>query len=150
MEGKLLENLNEGYNEATEDLIKTKLTESFKKKDKLRGKISKLQAEKAAMELLYKDNELLGKYMSIIEQIASLNIQDKELDDEIYENMEASGTELLEGKNCDITIKHPYTRTQMNTKQFLQDYSPKTKMYKKYISIIEVKGNIIVKDKKEN
>ena len=32
----------------------------------------------------------------------------------------------------------------------LQDYSPKTKMYKKYISIIEVKGNIIVKDKKEN
>ena len=109
MEGKLLENLNEGYNEATEDLIKNKLTESFKKKDKLRGKISKLQAEKAAMELLYKDNELLGKYMSIIEQIASLNIQDKELDGEIYENMEASGTELLEGKNCDITIKHPYT-----------------------------------------
>ena len=42
MEGKLLENLNEGYNEATEDLIKNKLTESFKKKDKLRGKISKL------------------------------------------------------------------------------------------------------------
>ena len=40
MEGKLLENLNEGYNEAAEDLIKTKLTESFKKKDKLRGKIS--------------------------------------------------------------------------------------------------------------
>ena len=76
MEGKLLENLNEGYNEATEDLIKNKLTESFKKKDKLRGKISKLQTQKAAMELLYKDNELLGNYMSIIEQIANLNIQE--------------------------------------------------------------------------
>lgn len=147
MENKLLENLNEGYNEAAVEIAKTKLEESCKKKDKLKGKMKKLQAEKAAMELLYKDHEILGRYLQIINELANLDVEDKETDKTLYDIMEGSGVELFEGKHIDITIKHSYTRTQMNTKQFLQDFSPKTKMYQKYISLIDVKGNIIVKDK---
>lgn len=130
-----------------DEVVKTKLDESCKKKDRLKGKIKKLQAEKAAMELLYKDTEILGKYLSIINELAELEVEDKETDKALYDIMEGSGVELYEGKHVDITIKHSYTRTQMNTKQFLQDFSPKTKMYQKYISQIDVKGNILVKDK---
>lgn len=149
MEGKLLENLNEGYNEAAVQAAKTKLDESLKKKDRLKGKIKKLEAEKAAMELLYKSHEILGKYLSIIDELANLQVEDKETDKTLYDIMEGSGVELYEGKHCDIGIKHAYTKTQMNTKQFLQDFTPRTKMYQKYISIVDVRGNILIKDKKE-
>lgn len=149
MENKLLENLNEGYNEEAVNAFKIKLDESCKKKDRLKGKIKKLQAEKAAMELLYKDTEILGKYLSIINELAELEVEDKETDKTLYDIMEGSGVELYEGKHCDIGIKHSYTKTQMNTKQFLQDFSPRTKMYQKYITIVDVRGNILIKEKKK-
>lgn len=149
MEGKLIEDLKPIYNEAVEEVNKTALNEAFKKKDKLKGKVKKLQAEKAAMELLYKDHEILGKYLKILNDLAELEVEDKDTDKTLYEIMEGSGVDLYEGKYVDITIKHSYTRTQMNTKQFLQDFSPRTKMYQKYITLNEVKGNIISKDKKE-
>ena len=101
------------------------------------------------MELLYKNHEILGRYLEIINEIADLEVEDKETDKTLYDSMEGSGVELYEGKHCNIEIKHAYTKTQMNTKQFLQDFSPRTKMYQKYVSIVNVKGNILIKEKKD-
>lgn len=120
----------------------------FKKFDRMLGKRKELLEEKKEIEKQSKDNELLARYLEIVAEISKLEKDNKDMYSELYDNMSLEQIDLLEGKNCNITLKHPYERISFNTKLFLQEHSPRTKLYKQYVTKEAVKGNIMVKEVK--
>lgn len=92
-----------------------------------------------------KDNEVLKQYLKLLKKLEKA---EKEIDSGktyLYEGMMSEEIDMLNGAICDISLKKPYDKTNIDTKKFLLDNKPGSKLYEKYASVKEVKGNIIVK-----
>lgn len=138
----------------------SKLTEAFKKYDNKKGRRANLQLEKEMIEGTYKDNEILQRYIKIINQINKIDEEDK-LDrdnlNSINRAEDGDNVNELVGSNCEVTFSKPYSKDNFEVKSFLQDFGKidenKEKMkyryysevYKKYYKQTTVKGSAKVK-----
>lgn len=120
------------------------LKEKFDKVKKTVKKMKKLEKEKAAMELLYKDDEVFKKYMKILQGLDDTKKELKEANGYMYDVMLDENQKTLECDDCTITLKKPYTKTVLNSKAFLEDNKVGSKLYNKYVSVQEVKGNVTI------
>ena len=64
---------------------------------------------------------------------------------ELYEEFERLELPRLTGKNCELVLTKTYMKTQINSKQFLTDFKPDSKMYQKYVEQKPVKGHLSLK-----
>lgn len=122
------------------------LTENFKFIDKLQGRIQKLQKQKEQFIKDNKDNEILKEFIKILEKEKQLNSNLKEYKDILYDNMCDENIDVLSGNHLDITLKRPYYKTEVLTKKFLKDNKEGSKLYEKYVTKKQVKGNLIIKE----
>lgn len=117
------------------------IEKSFKKVDKLISKQTKLLKKKQTLEAL--DDETLKQYVEILNELAEVqNNIDLIKKGELYESMLEANIDYLEGKNCLASLTKPYIRKEIDIKLFLDQYGPKTAMYKKYVKDKEIKGNV--------
>lgn len=122
------------------------MSENFKFIDRLQGRIHKIQKEKEEFEKQNKDNEVLKQYIKILQEEKELNSNMKEYKDLLYEDMLHEDIDELNGNHLDITLKRPYYKTEVLTKKFLKDYKEGSKLYEKYVTKKQVKGNLIIKE----
>lgn len=122
------------------------LTENFKFIDRLQGRIQKLQKQKEQFIKDNKDNEILKEFIKILEKEKQLNSNLKEYKDILYDNMCDENIDVLNGNHLDITLKRPYYKTEVLTKKFLKDNKEGSKLYEKYVTKKQVKGNLIIKE----
>lgn len=122
------------------------LTENFKFIDRLQGRIQKLQKQKEQFIKDNKDNEILKEFIKILEKEKQLNSNLKEYKDILYDNMCDENIDVLSGNHLDITLKRPYYKTEVLTKKFLKDNKEGSKLYEKYVTKKQVKGNLIIKE----
>ena len=64
---------------------------------------------------------------------------------ELYKEFERLELPRLTGKNCELVLTKTYMKTQINSKQFLTDFKPDSKMYQKYVEQKPVKGHLSLK-----
>lgn len=162
-EDKLIENPKEGYDENLEALKqetkklleedvsldndideekKNKLTENFKKVDRAFAKQEKLLLQKEQMEA--NAGEELQSYLKLLEELNTLN--EKLTVSIYYDDMVSTQTNLYEGKYCDIKLKSPYYRTQLDSAKLKTKYA---KAYKDCCKQTLVKGSVSIAKHKE-
>lgn len=123
----------------------SKLSDDFNKYEKALETKQEVEQSIKNFERDNKDNEVLKQYLKLLKKLEKA---EKEIDSGktyLYEGMMAEEIDMLNGAVCDITLKKPYDKTNIDTKKFLTDNKPGSKLYEKYVSVKEVKGNIIVK-----
>lgn len=164
-EDKLIENPNEGYNEGyNEDLEAIKeaskhimddeeeneqlviLEEELSKFDKTKAKKAiELEKKKLLFEEAHKNDKEFQEYLKILKDIELNNKDFDEFKKEYQPIMESLNKSKYEGKNCTITCVNSYDKREFNSEAFYEDFSPDSRMYKKYVTIKRVKGNVKIK-----
>lgn len=119
------------------------LLKDFNKFTRLLKKQIKLKEELTIIKAQNPDNEILQKYIKILEDISKLDTSIEEAKKGyLYESALKSPDTELENEIVKVTFVKPYEKADLNRDLFLEDYKPESKMYKKYITIKEVKGSI--------
>lgn len=100
-------------------------------------------------EEFYKTNrELFAKYEEFSNRISSF----KEKQDEVIEDLKKVMRENNIPEEIGIRFRAkytaPYTKKKFNTKQFYEDYTEDTAMYKKYVEITNVSDSIRITEVK--
>lgn len=132
------------YTKSSKDEELNKLQEKFKKIDRTFIRESKLLGEKELIEKQYSDNAVLQRYIKIIKELEKLT-QLQNSSKELYEDFERLEIPRLTGKNCELVLTKTYMKTQINSKLFLTDFKPDSKMYQKYVEHKPVKGHVSLK-----
>lgn len=125
--------------------VKKMLNETYQKTDELFAKQKRLEKEKEAFEILFEQDENFKKYFNILNELNSIN---KDIDNRkslLYDAMLLGEEQEYKGNNVNIKLKKPYFKREFNSEAFYEDFDPKSRMYKKYVTEKEVKGNIIIK-----
>ena len=128
----------------TKDNELDRVKEKFDKIDKTFTRETKLLAEKELIEKQYCDNAILQRYVKIIKELEKIT-QLQNSSKELYEEFERLELPRLTGKNCELVLTKTYMKTQINSKQFLTDFKPDSKMYQKYVEQKPVKGHLSLK-----
>lgn len=124
------------------------LTEKFSKVDKVLGRKENLLLEKEMIENTYKNNEVLQQYIKVLKEISKIEKDEKANKDSLYELMLEEDVDFLDGKNCQVTLKKPYNKTEFDLKGFMEVHT-KNKWYMeifdKFVKNKTVKGNVNIK-----
>lgn len=129
--------------------MELQINDSFNKVDQAVLQRKELLKKKLIFEKVNKNNSVLKEYIDILKGIEEA---DKEIEASkayMYDLMLEKDTDLLEGKNINISLKRPYEKTSLNSKLFLEDYKPGSRMYNKYVRKTICKGNITIKEIEE-
>lgn len=113
---------------------------------------SRQNAQKELDELVKnnKDDKILLKYISLLEKIDNYTHEINELKkDKLYYELLDQEEKIFNTANCTIKFKKPYKRLDIDTDKFLKDNKPESKLYKKYVKEISVKGSVSITDKEE-
>lgn len=126
------------------------LQADIKKFTQLVKRLIKQNEELKKIEDNNKDNEILNKYIKVLNKIKETQIDiDNAKKGYLYESAIKLPENQFENDILKITVIKPYTRINFNKDKFIKDYAPDSKMYKKYIKETTIKGNVqyTIKDK---
>lgn len=123
----------------------SKLTEDFKKLNRMISKKSALTVLKEQFELENKNNEVLKSYIKLLKDIEKQDKAIESVKPVMYEEMLSEDIDDLQGDFCTVTLVRPFTKTNINRDKFLDDFKPGSKMYEKYIEVKDNKGHIKIK-----
>ena len=127
---------------------KNQLKSDFSKFTRLIRRYKKVQTELKELEMFNKDNAELQQYIKLLEKLDDISSDlDKARKGYLYESAIKVPNAVLENTDVKLTITMPYDKTEFDAKTFEEDYGPETEMYKKYMKIKSVKGNIKYKIK---
>lgn len=127
---------------------KNQLKADFSKFTRLIRRYKKVQTELKELEMFNKDNAELQQYIKLLGKLDDISSDlDKARKGYLYESAIKVPNAVLENTDVKLTITMPYDKTEFDTKTFEEDYGPETEMYKKYMKIKSVKGNIKYKIK---
>lgn len=133
---------------------KIKVDLSVKERDNIKATEEQVNQRLTIFLDKHKDNQILQEYISLMETKQEVLDSIKKSNEEMYEvtmDLFDNGIakeeidELLSGSVYDrLTLKLPYTKKQIRSKEFLEDFKPDTEMYQKYVEEKTIKGNIVV------
>ena len=146
LNGEIIENPTE----EEQKIIKARevLDKAFEKADKAAGDKKLLERKKIELELELEKNDIFKQYQKVLQDIEKL---DKVFEDmkQLTEEAEIGERSLFEGKNINVTYKASYDRRGLNSEAFFEDFSPKSRMYQKYVKLTRVKGSFTIKFKEK-
>ena len=122
-----------------------KLKKDFRKANLAQGKLNQVNDDLTVFEELYKDNDILKAYKELLGKKQNYEEELKLAKTYLYEDMlEEDETEMI-GTNITVTLKKPYEKKSIDTDKFFEDNMPGSRLYKKYVKITTVKGNVNIK-----
>lgn len=124
---------------------KKRLDESYTRVKKAVSKKKKLERDLIEFEIMNKSNEVLQKYMKLLKDIEDINKSIEEEKPELEEVMRLNNEKKYETDDFKISRKDGSIRRSLNSEAFFQDFAPNSRMYKKYVREIEVKGSVTIK-----
>lgn len=123
----------------------SKLTEDFKKLNKMVSKKSALAVLKEQFEFENKDNEVLKTYIKLLKAMEKQDKAIETIKPTLYEEMVSEDIDDLQGDFCAVTLVRPFVKTNINIDRFLEDFKPGSKMYERYVETKDNKGHIKIK-----
>lgn len=107
------------------------------------------QARVILQELLEKNqnNEALMEYIALRDKIDANNIIVDESKKNMFQGMEDSGVDILEGVAVSVSIKHSYTKKELDKDRLKEELGGEK--YNSYMIEKSVKGNVIINIKEQ-
>jgi hypothetical protein len=107
------------------------------------------QIEVMLEELLEKnrDNEVLQEYLALQKKLEDNNIIYNDAKKNMYEGMEASDIDYLEGMSIIANLTHAYTKKELDQDKLKEDLGEEK--FNSYLMEKSVKGNVKFKPKPE-
>lgn len=107
------------------------------------------QARVILQELLEKnqDNEALMEYIALRDKIDANNIIVDESKKNMFQGMEDSGVDILEGVAVSVSIKHSYIKKELDRDRLKEELGEEK--YNSYMIEKSVKGNVIINIKEQ-
>lgn len=122
----------------------------FKSLDRKYGKMLKLKTDIDILVQANKDNPILSQYIDLINQLQKLEKDISNLKaNDLYEEFLSNNEKCLTGKYCVAKFVKPYKKLYMDIGKFTKDYGPNTRLYKKYVNEMDIKGRVTITDIKE-
>lgn len=134
---------NENDNNSVETTERDEFQEDMKKFTKLIKKLIKQNEELKQIIDNNSDNEILNKYIKTLNKIKATQLAiETAKKGYLYDSAIKIPENQFENDILKITIVKPYTRININKDKFIKDYSPDSKMYKKYVKETTIRGNV--------
>lgn len=121
--------------------------EEFGKADQANYENSQIQTMVQELIEKNKDNEALQEYINLMKKYEENKKVYDDSKKNMYESMEASGVDYLEGLSIIANLKHPYTKKDLDIEKLEADLG-KEKLEEYYIQK-PVKGNVTFKPREE-
>ena len=123
------------------------IQEKVKRVDEIRRKLIDIDDKLQFLEFQCIDNTELQDYIKNLREKEALTEQLEKFKDLLYDQMSKEDVKDMTIGHTTVVLSKASTRTNFNTKLFLEDYQPNSDMYKRYITISDKKGFVKFKDK---